>query len=429
MLQTITYTYGDSNWKDKMTAYNGAAITYDVIGNPTNDGTWTYTWEKGRQLKQMSKSGTTATFLYNADGLRIRKTVGSTVTNYTLHGKNIVHLTQGSNTLHFFYDAQNRPAIVNYNGTKYAYQYSLQGDVIGLIDTNGTQVVRYVYDAWGKVLSTTGSLASTLGTVQPFRYRGYVYDIETGLYYLRSRYYNPIWQRFVNADVLVKGNMFGYCSCSPIILSDPFGLLDVVVIGYSDDGEEELSFADAVNASNQRKDTILNDTITPGIRKYINNAEDYTYCSRGRNGNALDCVTAVNDADGKYYGSMVDAIWDGFKNKCSAWGVISDFNSLQPGDLVFSLKCPNEVKREDFIHLLEKKAWYQLAEMAKPHIGRVVTIDFNNGNGEQIAVYQSCSIKLSSKDWDAYFYNDLGPNITAPMDRYGNSNWYLFIRP
>ena len=88
IIATIAYTYVDSNWKDKMTVYNGTGISYDVIGNPVYDGTWTYTWEKGRQLKQMSKSGTTATFLYNADGLRIRKTVGSTVTNYTLHGKN-----------------------------------------------------------------------------------------------------------------------------------------------------------------------------------------------------------------------------------------------------------------------------------------------------------------------------------------------------
>ena len=45
-----------------------------------------------------------------------------------------------------------------------------------LIDSPGTEVVKYTYDAWGKVLSTTGSLASTLGTVQPFRYRGYVYE-------------------------------------------------------------------------------------------------------------------------------------------------------------------------------------------------------------------------------------------------------------
>ena len=68
-------------------------IIRDAIGNPTNDGTWSYTWEKGRQLKQMSKSGTTATFLYNADGLRVRKTVNGVVTNYTLHGKNIFHMT------------------------------------------------------------------------------------------------------------------------------------------------------------------------------------------------------------------------------------------------------------------------------------------------------------------------------------------------
>ncbi|MBQ6060180.1 MAG: RHS repeat-associated core domain-containing protein, partial [Clostridia bacterium] len=194
--------------------------TYDVIGNPTNDTTWTYTWENGRQLKQMSKSGTTATFLYNADGLRIRKTVGNTVTNYTLHGSNLVHMVRGSTALHFFYDAQNRPAIVDYAGTKYAYVYSLQGDVLGLVNSSGTEVVRYVYDAWGRVLATTGTLASTVGTIQPFRYRGYIYDTETGMYYLRSRYYNPVWQRFLNADSLLKGNVYQYCSCQPVNLTD-----------------------------------------------------------------------------------------------------------------------------------------------------------------------------------------------------------------
>ena len=222
VLQTITYTY-DTAWKDKLAKYNGTAITYDAIGNPLTDGTWTYTWEKGRQLKQMTKSGTTATFLYNADGLRIRKTVGSTVTNYTLHGKNIVHMTQGSNTLHFWYDAQNRPAIVQFNGTKYGYIHNLQGDVIGLIDSNGTEVVKYVYDAWGKILSTTGSLASTLGAIQPFRYRSYVFDQETGLYYLRSRYYNPTWQRFVNSDTILCENTFYYCCDDPVNLVDKNG--------------------------------------------------------------------------------------------------------------------------------------------------------------------------------------------------------------
>ena len=132
-------------------------------------------------------------------------------------------MTHGSNDLHFWYDAQNRPAIVAYNGTKYAYIYNLQGDVLGLIDSNGTEVVKYTYDAWGKVLSTTGSLAPTLGIVQPFRYRGYVYDVETELYYLRSRYYNTEWDRFINADIIIRGNLFAYCKANPVAYSDQNG--------------------------------------------------------------------------------------------------------------------------------------------------------------------------------------------------------------
>ena len=61
----------------------------------------------------------------------------------------------------------------------------------------------YVYDAWGNPLTTTGTMADTLGKLNPFRYRGYVYDTETGLYYLGSRYDNPQWGRFVNADGVV----------------------------------------------------------------------------------------------------------------------------------------------------------------------------------------------------------------------------------
>ena len=81
--------------------------------------------------------------------------------------------------------------MVTYNDVDYFYVYNLQGDVVALIDANGTHVVEYGYDAWGNSISKTGSLAATIGTLNPFRYRGYVYDEETGLYYLRSRYYNP----------------------------------------------------------------------------------------------------------------------------------------------------------------------------------------------------------------------------------------------
>ncbi len=110
-----------------------------------------------------------------------------------------------------------------YNGTSYGYLYNVQGDVIGLVNGSGTKVVTYKYDAWGKLLSCTGSLYTTLGTVNPFRYRGYIYDRETGLYYLRSRYYNPNWCRFISADALIEGNLFAYCENDTVNKSDWYG--------------------------------------------------------------------------------------------------------------------------------------------------------------------------------------------------------------
>ena len=222
-LETVTYTYGDANWRDKLTAVNGSTIRYDAIGNPLSDGTWTYTWQNGRQLQKMQKAAVTAEFVYNADGLRVQKMVNGVATKYTLHGKNIVHMTSGADELHFFYDAQNRPAVVVYNGVPYAYVKSLQGDVIALLDGTGNVVVSYVYDAWGAPIGKSGSMAETLGIVQPFRYRGYVFDEETGLYYLRSRYYNPGWGRFVNADALIDQNLYSYCKNSPMQFHDPSG--------------------------------------------------------------------------------------------------------------------------------------------------------------------------------------------------------------
>ena len=229
-LETVTYEYGDANWRDKLTAVNGNAIRYDAIGNPLSDGTWTYTWQNGRQLQKMQKAGVTAEFVYNADGLRVQKTVNGVVMKYTLHGKNIVHMTSGTDELHFFYDAQNRPAVVVYNGVPYAYVKSLQGDVIAILDAAGNVVVSYAYDAWGAPIGKSGALAETLGTVQPFRYRGYVFDEETGLYYLRSRYYNPGWGRFVNADAeiaveakLWDAKLFLYCANNPVRYTDDGG--------------------------------------------------------------------------------------------------------------------------------------------------------------------------------------------------------------
>ncbi|GAA0776132.1 hypothetical protein GCM10008908_28960 [Clostridium subterminale] len=115
------------------------------------------------------------------------------------------------------------------NGTEYFYIRNSQTDIIGILDSNGTQVVSYTYDTWGKLISITGDKA--LGEKNPYRYRGYRYDSETGYYYLQSRYYNPEWGRFLNADGLVSTgqgfigyNMFAYCLNSPVNRRDDNGL-------------------------------------------------------------------------------------------------------------------------------------------------------------------------------------------------------------
>ncbi len=159
-VRTIPYGYGDASWSDLLTSIGGQSLTADEIGNLLSDGTWTYTWQHGRQLAGMSKTGTN---------------------------------------------------------------------------------IAYTYDAWGNLLTTTGSMVATLGEQNPLRYRGYVYDTETGLYYLQSRYYNPTWGRFINADsVLAIGaeistyNAFAYCGNNPTIHSDKSGMwfgLDDLIAG------------------------------------------------------------------------------------------------------------------------------------------------------------------------------------------------------
>ena len=136
------------------------------------------------------------------------------VTKYTGHGKNEVDMAGGSGELDFMYEAQNKPGVVVFNGTAYAYLYNQQDDVIGLLDSNGTHMVSYTYDAWGKPISKTGTLASTLGTINPFRYRGYVYDEEAGFYYASSRYYDPEIGRFISPDT------------TDVLTATPMGLTD-----------------------------------------------------------------------------------------------------------------------------------------------------------------------------------------------------------
>ena len=207
-------------------------LAYDEIGNLTNDTKYDYTWEEGRQLSSMNKvsGGLTINFKYNADGIRTEKMVNGVTTKYHLAGDQVTYETNGADNIYYTYGADGNLISMNLNGAEYYYIRNGQNDIIGLFDGAGTQVVSYTYDAWGKLISTDGSLKDTVGVKNPYRYRGYRYDTETGLYYLQSRYYNPEWGRFLNADGLIgqigdliEHNLFVYCQNNPINLYDPYG--------------------------------------------------------------------------------------------------------------------------------------------------------------------------------------------------------------
>ena len=214
-----------------LTAYDGQSASY-VGGNLAGDGRWDYSWSRGTQLAFMASlsGGGLWRFTYNADGLRTKRTNGTTTYNYVYNGSQLSQLTIDTvantgttvtRTLYFTYDASGTPLSVTYNGTAYYYVTNLQGDVIAILDGSGSEVVTYIYDAWGNLVNIDGALSPTLGEFNPLRYRGYVYDEETGLYYLQSRYYNPKWGRFITADsieylgadgTVASHNLFAYCS-------------------------------------------------------------------------------------------------------------------------------------------------------------------------------------------------------------------------
>ena len=231
-----TYEYTDTSWKDKLTKVNGSNISYDANGNPLSyrDG-MSFEWENGRILKNINTSDKAIQMSYDSNGMRTQKTVDGVKTNYYYDSnKNLIALVKGNDTLLFYYDSDGSATSFSYNGTMYFYVKNLQGDVIRIIDLAGTDVASYVYDAWGNIKDTKGE--PTIREINPIRYRGYVYDTETSLYYLQSRYYDPFTGRFLNADdtafigvsgTVLSGNLFAYCENNPVNHIDNYGYVKI----------------------------------------------------------------------------------------------------------------------------------------------------------------------------------------------------------
>ena len=259
-----TYTYGDANWKDLLTAFDGHTITYDGSGNPLsyyNGQSYTMTWRNGRELNTATVGGKTYHYEYDANGLRTRKTNadGGYTEYYIVDGITVAERRFTSAgveryTMRYLLDENNSPIGFGMQYPSYASSYwenyyfakNLQGDVIALYRSDynsstgayyATLIATYAYDPWGNptgIYNANGtSIAQNIAHVaayNPFRYRGYRYDADTGFYYLQSRYYDPTICRFINADGyastgqgILGFNMFAYCGNNPAINTDPSG--------------------------------------------------------------------------------------------------------------------------------------------------------------------------------------------------------------
>ena len=228
LLHTNTYEYNNANWEDQLTKYNNETITYDAIGNPLIIGNKTLTWVNGRQLSSYTDNDLNITYAYNKDGIRDQKVVNNTITNYFTENNKIIFEQTGNNMVYYIRDEEGSLIGFKYNNTLYYYIKNMQEDIIGITDSNYNLLCSYEYDSWGNLISikdNNGSIitnTSHIGYINPFRYRSYYYDNETKLYYLNSRYYNPEWGRFINADnlfeqnnYLLGNNLYIYCTNNP----------------------------------------------------------------------------------------------------------------------------------------------------------------------------------------------------------------------
>lgn len=253
--QTIYLTYDDGDnaqWQDQLKSYNGQSITYDGMGNPLSyiNG-MSFAWSRGRQLDKVTFSdNTTAGYTYNENGLRTHKETSTESVEYTWDDSSLIRevvTLKGTNKTYdvwYLYDENNSAVgfmyyqLINIGSNehlslgRYYYEKDLQGNIIGILDAHGYEVVTYSYDAWGNITDTTYT-SQIPYQLNHLTYRGYYRDEETGFYYLQSRYYDAEVGRFINADdvsiltvkesSVYKDNLYCYCNSNPVNNVDPTG--------------------------------------------------------------------------------------------------------------------------------------------------------------------------------------------------------------
>lgn len=222
------YCY-DKTFPDRLISFQGKQITYDEMGNPLDywNG-YQFSWTQGQRLENIANGDSNYSYSYDMDGYRMSKTVDSIKTSYTYHNGVLVMEKLSGNEIRYHYAADGDLLYFEYKGKAFYYELDECNTVVGILDDRGNRLVSYGYDAWGKIVQILGD--KQLGDINPFRYRSYYYDKESGFYYLHNRYYDPVVRRMISMDQytdtqfgMLSHNMYAYCENTPVNASNYTG--------------------------------------------------------------------------------------------------------------------------------------------------------------------------------------------------------------
>ena len=353
-INTINYSY-DTIWKDKLISYNNKAITYDELGNPLTYGDKNSISEEYREYEWQGKQLVSCTILnknnnpdvdvkyvytYNGEGLRSSRTsydcdnagtvdVESAIrTEYLWEDGKLIYLWGSPEfsaneysdalSIKYLYDENDEPYGMITNGSNVFYFVkNLQGDIERIVTSDcKTRMITYSYDVWGNMTYELNSrdIQTMLGSMlmlanNVVTYRGYTYDFETGLYYLKSRYYSPEWGRFLNADSycdtetsIIGTNMFAYCDNNPVNYVDPEGFASITINVYSGGvGHADITIGSTTYAfGNYQTETNRWDQITGQAKGYLVVATASEWLKKERTQYSVETFTiSVSDSEKK----------------------------------------------------------------------------------------------------------------------------------
>lgn len=280
----VTYEYQSNLWNDVLTNFSGNEIVYDSIGNPVMyyDGSL-MEWE-GTKLVSVNKDDSVIKYAYNSDGIRTYKNIDGVETYYFIEGEDIVAEKTGENIIWYIYDEKSEIFGFIYNNQPYYYDKNASKDVFRIVDSEGSVVCTYLYDAWGNVNQIQGN--NEIAKINPIRYRSYYWDRETNRYYLKNRYYDSNIKRFLNTDNMARincrdmdTNLFAYCGDDPVNLYDPSGraLTAITIFTISQFEKESRDLQDALCRAFDRTTTwsIMASDSSTDFRQWWRSLERY----------------------------------------------------------------------------------------------------------------------------------------------------------